>query len=81
MILINAHLCLCDQVLDMGAVSHVIVSLEGMTITPEDLHLLQVTPMCVTNDRKARNFKAIRSHQSSKLKFVFPWNKWEYKLV
>ena len=26
----------------MGAVNHVIVSLEGMTIAPEDLHLLQV---------------------------------------
>ena len=31
----------------MVAVNHVIVSLEGMTIAPEDLHLLQVTSINV----------------------------------
>jgi len=31
----------------MYAVNHVIMSLEGMTIAPEDLHLLQVIHLCV----------------------------------
>ena len=40
----------------MVAVNHVIVSLEGMTITPEDLHRLQVTPMCATNLPQGKEF-------------------------